>query len=409
MSCKNKSKKLMGLSDDEEEEKWLKYYSSHHQILLVGEGDFSFALCLAQSFGSASNIVASSLDTHDEVVRKYKKAKSNLVGLTKLGADVLHGVDATQMKSHPDLNMSRFDRIIFNFPHAGFHGREDDFFMIATHRDLIRRFFKNASSMLSSNGEVHINHKITPPYDYWCIEELGIQNFLLPIECVEFKKEDYPGYTNKRGDGSRCDQPFPLGKCSTFKFVLLTKKQSNPRNQRILSNHHYPLRSLSPHSPPSVIICRNGHLPIFGEGGYFNSEKGILGRAGSGYVDRTSGLLQRSFLPESTLFRHPETEYARNLVWKFGKHVPGYVHGMSSDFQRLSWPEPTEFRYSEIERSRNMVRMFGKHFSGYVHGMSPDLQIGSWPESRNVMYLGTDTVRDHEYVTLRPYHAASWF
>ncbi|KAI9119984.1 hypothetical protein K1719_008953 [Acacia pycnantha] len=360
MSCTKKRKRLVGLSDDEEEEKWLKYYSSHHQIILVGEGDFSFALCLAQSFGSAFNIVASSLDTHDEVVRKYKKAKSNLVALTKLGADVLHGVDATQMKSHPDLNMRRFDRIIFNFPHAGFHGREDDFFMIEEHKDLIRGFFKNASSMLMSNGEVHINHKITPPFDYWCIKELGIQNFLLPIECVEFKKEDYPGYNNKRGDGSRCDQPFPLGKCSTFKFVLLTKKQSNPRNQRILSNHHYPLRSLSPHSPPSVISCRNGHLPMFGEGGYFNCEKEILVRAGSGSVDRTSCLLQRSFLPESTLFRHPETEYAKNLVRTFGKHVPDYVHGMSSDFQRSSWPEPTEFR--------------------------------------NVMYLGTDKVRD-EYAS----------
>lgn len=30
--------------------------------------------------------------------------------------------------------------------------------------------------------------------------------------------EDYPGYSNKRGEGDRCDQPFPLGECSTFKF-----------------------------------------------------------------------------------------------------------------------------------------------------------------------------------------------
>lgn len=45
-------------------EKWLKYYSSYHEILLVGEGDFSFSLSLAMSFGSASNIVATSLDSY---------------------------------------------------------------------------------------------------------------------------------------------------------------------------------------------------------------------------------------------------------------------------------------------------------------------------------------------------------
>ncbi|KAK1317646.1 Uncharacterized protein QJS10_CPA05g02071 [Acorus calamus] len=46
----------------EETEKWVKDYASFHEILLVGEGDFSFSLCLAFSFGSATNIVASSLD-----------------------------------------------------------------------------------------------------------------------------------------------------------------------------------------------------------------------------------------------------------------------------------------------------------------------------------------------------------
>lgn len=50
-----------------EEEKRLMCYSSFHQILLVGEGDFSFALCLANAFGSASNIVASSLDSYGEL------------------------------------------------------------------------------------------------------------------------------------------------------------------------------------------------------------------------------------------------------------------------------------------------------------------------------------------------------
>ncbi|TXG68096.1 hypothetical protein EZV62_009371 [Acer yangbiense] len=43
--------------------KWIKHYSSCHKILLVGEGDFSFAACLAKAFATASNIVATSLDS----------------------------------------------------------------------------------------------------------------------------------------------------------------------------------------------------------------------------------------------------------------------------------------------------------------------------------------------------------
>ncbi|GAB2281975.1 hypothetical protein Dimus_016539 [Dionaea muscipula] len=36
------------------------------KILLVGEGDFSFAACLAKAFGSATNMVATSLDPRGE-------------------------------------------------------------------------------------------------------------------------------------------------------------------------------------------------------------------------------------------------------------------------------------------------------------------------------------------------------
>ncbi|CAL9110810.1 unnamed protein product, partial [Musa textilis] len=95
--------------------KWLSHYSSAQQILLVGEGDFSFSLALADAFGSADNLVATSLDSYDDLLRKYSKAKSNLKSLREMGATALHGVDATTMKSHGDLTTRRFDRIVFNF------------------------------------------------------------------------------------------------------------------------------------------------------------------------------------------------------------------------------------------------------------------------------------------------------
>ncbi|KAF4376990.1 hypothetical protein F8388_022706 [Cannabis sativa] len=206
-----------------EDEKWVQFYSSNHQILLVGDGDFSFSSSLARSFGSASNIVATSLDTYvDVVVKKYKEAKSNLETLINLGASPIHGVNATMLKTYRKLRNRKFDRIVFNFPHAGFGAREDDSSAIHKHRRLVHGFFWSARSMLQPNGEIHVNHKTTPPFSLWNLEELASWNSLALIECVEFNIKNYPGYKNKRGDGARCDKPFHLGKCSTYKFRLFS-------------------------------------------------------------------------------------------------------------------------------------------------------------------------------------------
>ncbi|KAI3434032.1 DUF2431 domain-containing protein [Psidium guajava] len=221
-----RQKTLLGSENDDEgeeeieesREKWLQQYSPHHRILLVGEGDFSFSSSLASAFGSASNVTATSLDLYDDLIRKYKKAKSNLGKLKKLGASLLHGVDATLMTLHADLRVRKFDRIIFNFPHAGFRGKEDNVQLINMHRELVHGFFHNASQMLRADGEIHVSHKTNAPFCHWNLEGLASWNSLKLTDQTAFKRKNYPGYYNKRGDGWRCDEPFPLGLCSTFKF-----------------------------------------------------------------------------------------------------------------------------------------------------------------------------------------------
>ncbi|PWA58571.1 hypothetical protein CTI12_AA398660 [Artemisia annua] len=180
--------------------KWVKHYCSNHQILLVGEGDFSFSYSLAMAFGDASNIVATSLDSYDVVIKKYERAKANLDILYRLGAQLSHGVDATKMKLHTDLQMRKFDRIVYNFPHAGFLGKEYDNRVITKHKNLVCGFFKNASRMLRPYGEVHVSHKTAYPFNLWNIEELASQNSLSLFEHVKFEIQDYPGYNNKRGE-----------------------------------------------------------------------------------------------------------------------------------------------------------------------------------------------------------------
>lgn len=50
--------------------------------------------------------------------------------LKRLGANVLHGINAKTMMHHTYLETRLFDRIIFNFPHAGFKGQEYEMDML---------------------------------------------------------------------------------------------------------------------------------------------------------------------------------------------------------------------------------------------------------------------------------------
>ncbi|KAG2328069.1 hypothetical protein Bca4012_037108 [Brassica carinata] len=240
-------------------EVWVKHYSSNYQILLVGERDFSFSCSLVTLFRSASNICASSLDSYanpsfvcllaclhnfcivlltifllkdllkDDVVTKYSRARSNLKTLKRLGTSLLHGVDATKLKQHPHFHCRRFDRIIFNFPHAGFDCKESDSYL-TTHRGLVFGFFRGASHTLRANGEIHVAHKNKAPFCHWNPEELANKCSLVLKQCVAFEKKDYPRYENKRGDGSRCDRTFILGDCSTFRFHVAKELHTENMN-----------------------------------------------------------------------------------------------------------------------------------------------------------------------------------
>ncbi|XP_057947734.1 uncharacterized protein At4g26485-like [Malania oleifera] len=201
-----------------EETKWIKHYSSSHRILLVGEGNFSFAASLANAFGSASNIIATSLDPKDEVLRKHPSARGNLERLESLECTIIHGVDAHTMSLHPALSHLSFHRIVFNFPHAGFLLPEYHHIQIRLHQKLVKGFFGSAGEMLAEGGEVHVTHKTAHPFSEWEIEEVAGECGLSLVERVEFCIWDYPGYKNRRGASPRSDRTFPVGECSTFKF-----------------------------------------------------------------------------------------------------------------------------------------------------------------------------------------------
>uniref|UniRef100_A0A2N9FKB2 25S rRNA (uridine-N(3))-methyltransferase BMT5-like domain-containing protein n=1 Tax=Fagus sylvatica TaxID=28930 RepID=A0A2N9FKB2_FAGSY len=205
---------------DREVEIWKTHYSSKHRILLVGEGDFSFSLCLARAFGSASNMVATSLDTQEDIARKYRKGIGNVRKLEERGCFVLHEVDAEQMSQHFFLRTQRFDRIVYNFPHVGFLFSESNYRQIQLNKRLVKSFLKNAKVLLRKEGEIHVAHKEGEPYSKWDLVGIAEEIGLVLHDVVPFYKDEYPGYRNKRGHGSCPDAQFNLGDCSTYKFRL---------------------------------------------------------------------------------------------------------------------------------------------------------------------------------------------
>ncbi|OVA19725.1 protein of unknown function DUF2431 [Macleaya cordata] len=228
---RNGEQQVVKKRDDElKNEIRIKHYSSSHKILLVGEGDFSFSVCLAKAFGTATNMVATSLDTEETLEDKYSGSEQHIRQLRRFGCMVLHDVGVHDMLYDPVLMNMKFDRIVFNFPHAGHFPPfyETDEFLIQMHKKLLLGFFKSSSKMLNEDGEVHVSHRDDYPYNKWDIKKLANNGGLRLIEKVRFRKVDYPGYSNKRGGDIESDKEFYLGdRPYTFKFSSAANSKVN--------------------------------------------------------------------------------------------------------------------------------------------------------------------------------------
>lgn len=103
------------------------------KILLLGEGNFTFALDLTELLVGVGNtddlklqnITATSIDQKHELIEKYPSIEKTFMDLDMHSqVQVIHGIDATKDLKSQLINASCttivFDYIIFNFPHLGY-------------------------------------------------------------------------------------------------------------------------------------------------------------------------------------------------------------------------------------------------------------------------------------------------
>lgn len=100
------------------------------------------------------------------------------------------------------------------------------------HKKLVWGFFSNARHLVRPLGEVHVTHKTGEPYDSWDLKHLASDSSLAMVDKVPFRKQDYPGYNQKRGDSKRSDEPFDLGACCTFRFQIGNLKELKQMNMK---------------------------------------------------------------------------------------------------------------------------------------------------------------------------------
>ncbi|KAI9050147.1 hypothetical protein LZ554_006288 [Drepanopeziza brunnea f. sp. 'monogermtubi'] len=177
-------------------------FSPSDAILLIGEGDLSFARSLIEEH-RCENVTATVLESEKELREKYPHVVENVAAVEEGGGSVRYGVDAGKMKPFVDgkgrKGLGVMDRVFFNFPHVG--GKSTDVNrQVRYNQELLVSFFKQALPSLSptKGSSIIVTLFEGEPYTLWNIRDLGRHSGLEVAQSFRFQAKAYPGYKHAR-------------------------------------------------------------------------------------------------------------------------------------------------------------------------------------------------------------------
>ncbi|XP_015345383.1 ferredoxin-fold anticodon-binding domain-containing protein 1 [Marmota marmota marmota] len=168
------------------------------RLLLVGEGNFSFAAALSETLDSSVCLTATCLQHPAELARD-PVARENLQRLRERGTEIRFCVDCTQLANAFEPQDREFDRIYFNFPHCGRKAG------VAKNRKLLAKFFQSCVDVLAEEGEVHValcrgqgGTSADKPqrewHNSWQVVAMAALGGLILSDVLPFRCEAVPGY-----------------------------------------------------------------------------------------------------------------------------------------------------------------------------------------------------------------------
>ncbi|XP_055675386.1 ferredoxin-fold anticodon-binding domain-containing protein 1 [Falco peregrinus] len=166
------------------------------RVLLLGEGNFSFAAALCGAAGT--RVVATCYESAEEAAGR-RGAAGCTRRLRESGAEVLFSVDCTKLTDYFSPEKREFDCIYFNFPHCGRKAG------VVKNRELLARFFRSSAEVLAEAGEIHValcsGQGGTPAdrprrewHNSWQIVAVAAGAGFILSNVHPFKAETIPGY-----------------------------------------------------------------------------------------------------------------------------------------------------------------------------------------------------------------------